>query len=361
MDTTGRDDVRAPIQSAMRQLLQRTSTIVRSRRPSLRPDTAARAPAQTEPIGTPRPPVSSSSRWPAWLKTLSLDRTTVAASIEGSSLRVVSVVKERVVGWASIPLASNLVRNGQIGDPADLGDVIDEAFARLNLPRQRVAWALPGFQVATRLVDLPGLRGKQLREAIAEEVEQSLGAAADNSYLFWQRLDGRIRGRHVFVLAVPKSTVLAALEALEAADIRPHTMDLRPLALARAVGRADAVVANMEEGSLDVVVVANTVPTVLRSIPLPGAATNQEAAQNRLVDEIDRALSYHDDAHPNHPLDADAPLYLTGRLATGIALAEKIRAVTGHPIGRLSTSISYPPDFPIGEYLVNLGLALKRS
>lgn len=282
-------------------------------------------------------------------------------SIEGTSLRIVSVTDQRVVGWASIPLDSRLVKGGQIGDPTDLGAVIDETFDRLELSRGNVAWALSGFQASARILDVPSLRGPELRRAISEDVEASLGGAADDSFLSWQRLDGRIRRRNVFVLAVPKSAVLTALETLEVAEIRPRTMDLRPLALARAIGRNDAVVANLEEGNLDVVVVSKGVPTLLRSVPLPGSSANLEVAQNRLVDETDRALRYHDDANPDRPLDPETPVYLTGRLATGIALTEKIRALTGHPIGRLATGLGYPSDFPVSEYLVNLGLALKRA
>jgi len=306
-------------------------------------------------------PESRRARRPGWLRLPSLDRTRVAASVEGTSLRIVSVVDRRVAGWASIPLDSRLVRNGQVGDPTDLGAAIDEAFDRLNLPKHHVSWALPGNQASARILDLPGLHGPELKRAIAEEVEASLGAAADDSYLSWQRLEGRIRRRHVFVLAVPKATVLSALEALEVAGIRPRTMDLRPLALIRAIGRNDAVVANLEEGNLDVAIVSKGVPTLLRSVPLPGSTTGPEAAQNRLADEIDRALAYHDETNLDRPLGPEAPLYLTGRLGTGIALTEKVRALTGHPIGRLSTGLDYPADFPVNEYLVNLGLALKRA
>jgi len=316
--------------------------------------------ANVSSIETPaRPaPAGRRIRLPGWP---SFHRTRVTVSIEGSSLRIVSVTDQRVVGWASIPLDSHIVKSGQIGDPADLGAVIDETFDRLELSRDHVAWALSGFQASARILDLPGLSGHELQRAIAEEVEASLGIAADDSYLSWQRLDGRIRRRHVFVLAVPRSAVLTALEALEVAEIRPRTMDLRPIALARAIGRSHAVVANLEEGNLDVVVISKGVPTLLRSVPVPVSSASVEAAQNRLVDEIDRALAYHDDANLDRPLDSEAPIYLTGRLATGIALAEKIRALTGHPIGHLSPGISYPSDFPVSEYLVNLGLALKRA
>jgi len=345
---------------SLKGLLNRTNGLIPSNRPSVDDAAHASVSARRDEGAPPRGTTPKVGR-PDWLKRLAFRRATVAASVEGSSLRIVSFVNQDVVGWTSINLDSGIVRNGQIVDPANLGDVVDEAFDRLKLSRGRVIWALPGFQTMARVLDLPDVRGAALREAVYEEAEQALGVDVDDSYLFWQRLEGRVRSRKVFVLALPKTTVLTALEALEAAEIHPTTMDLRPLALARAVGRGDAIVVNLEDGTLDIAIVARGIPTLIRGMPLPGVSSNVEAAQNRLIDEVDRALTYYDDSDPLHRLDPDAPLYLTGRLATGIALTEKIRTVTHHPIGRLPTNPSYPPDFPVAEYLVQLGLALKRS
>jgi type IV pilus assembly protein PilM len=302
-----------------------------------------------------------SSRRAEWVRSLSTGRQTVALSGEGATLRLLSFSNGKVVGWASMPLDERGWRGGQIQDPLAMGMALEEAFDRFALPRQRVAWALPGFQATTRVLDLPRLRGDELKAAVTEEMDRALGAGAADCYLYWQRLTGRIRQRTVFVLAIPRTTVLTSLEALEAANLRPLTMDLRPLALARGVGRPDAIVVNLEDGSLDLVVVERGLPTLVRSLPLLGAAALREAAQNRLVEETERSLAYYDDLNPDHPLDVDVPVYLTGSLATGIALAERLRAVTRHPIGRLAVPVQRPPDFPLTDYLVNLGLALKQA
>jgi hypothetical protein len=297
----------------------------------------------------------------AALKTLATERAIVAASIEGSTLRLLSYSNNRVAGWTTVPLTDRSGRAGQISDPVSLGSAIDEAFEQFQLSRRRVCWGLPGYQSTARIIEVPNVRAEELPAAIEEEFERLVGTSASDFYLSWQRLPGRIRQRRVFVLAVPRTVVESALEALDVANIRPYTMDLRPLAIARAIGRADAIVANLEEGSLDLVIVERNVPTLIRSLPLLGSSAGREAAQNRLVDETERTLSYYDDANPDHPLDIDTPLYLTGSLATGIALAERLRGATRHPMGRLSSPIPAPPEFPTVEYLVNLGLALKQS
>lgn len=291
----------------------------------------------------------------------SLRREVVAATVEGASLRVLTFDDGKILGWAVEPLAEQAARGGQINDPVALGTVLEDTFARLDLPRKRVAWALPGFQAFCRVIDLPVVRGEELRLAVTEEVERALGPnGASDNFLYYQRLPGRIRQRGVFVLALPKTTVLPALEALDVASIHPQTMDLRPLALARAIGRPNAILVNLEEGSLDVVVVEGGVPALLRSLPLP-AAVSRDAAQERLIQETERSLAYYDDVNPDHPLDLDTPLYLTGSLATGIALAERVRAITRHPIGRLSGLPPHPSDLPVTDFLVNLGLALKQT
>lgn len=297
--------------------------------------------------------------WARSLAERSLTRETVAASVEGSSLRLLTFARGAVLGWAAEPLAERAARGGLINDSTVLGSAIDETFHRLELPRQRVVWAVPGFQAFSRVFDLPGLHGEELRLAVSDEVERALGAGASDTFLFYQRLSGRIRQRGVFAVALPKTTIVPALEALEIANIRPTTMDLRPLALARAVGRPNAIIVNLEEGSLDVVIVEGAVPVLLRSVPLP-ANLPRESAQERLIQEAERSLTYYDDLNPDRPLDLDTPLYLTGGLATGIALAERARAVTRHPIGRLSNLPPHPVDLPIGDFQVNLGLALKQ-
>ena len=347
----------------LRSLLSRTGALVSSANPGR---LAPRAPGSVVipaagSTDDDRAMESRPGNWRSRLTALSRDRTAVALSVEGSSLRILTSARDRVVGWSTVLIADRAGSKGQINDPAALGSAIDAAFEEHQLSRANVSWALPGFGVTTRLIDLPNLRANQLREAVAEEFDRVLGVSMDDYYLFWERLAGRIRQRTVFALAVPKSTVLSALESLEVAGIKPRTMDLRPIALARAVGRSDAVVTNLEEGSIDVIIVDHGVPAAIRSVPILGASVTRDAAQARLIEETERALAYFDDANPDHPVDVDAPIYLTGSWATGIALSERLRSITRHPIGRLKPDGLYPPELPVADYAVNLGLSLKRK
>src|SRR5207244_3035024 len=112
-----------------------------------------------------------------------------------------------------------------------LGDVLSSAFTRLGLPSSRIIWAVPGLRVAGKLLDLPNVSGDRLEHAVVDEARRTMGVSVRDSYLFWQRLEGRIRRRKVYVVAVPKSVLLTALESMENAEIRPTSMDVKPLAL----------------------------------------------------------------------------------------------------------------------------------
>jgi hypothetical protein len=55
------------------------------------------------------------------------------------------------------------------------------------------------------------------------------------------------------------------------------------------------------------------------------------------------------------------PIFLAGDMGTGLRLADRIRTTTGHAIGRLAPLIDYADDFPIAEYLTNVGMVLKEE
>lgn len=285
----------------------------------------------------------------------------VALSFEGSNVRLLQFGGERVLGWTDLPLPEETVRGGLVVDAAGLGAALDEIFAQLRLPRRGVLGSLSGLRASAALLELPWLREEDDAGAVVDEAQRALGINPDETFLFWQRIPGRRRDRFVYILAVPREPLLLALEACDVARIQVAELELKPLALARAVNQRDAVIGSLELDSLDVVVVVDDLPILFRSLSLPSGLVSREPAQEHLVAEIVQALSHYEDAAPGHLLDPNAPIYLRGADTGGIALAERIRAQTGHPIGHLSSPLVCPSDFPLADQLVNVGLALKRA
>lgn len=285
-------------------------------------------------------------------------RAAVALTVDGSEVRVLQHFGSRVVGWASFQVDPTQLSGGDVLDAGGLGETLGDLFDRAGLSRRHVVGGVTARHARFALLDVPRVDGQANLEAVvAEEASRQLGYVPGESYLFWELAARQRRGRTVFAVVIPQEPLLLLLEALEAARIRPDSLDLKPLALARAVNQRDAIVASLEPDGLDVVVIAEDLPIIIRSASIPPRMTEQ-AAREYLVGEVARALAT--SRGRLAPLDGEAMIYLAGSRADE-QLAELLRLQTGHAIGKLAPPAHCPLDFPVAEQLANVGLALKRE
>jgi hypothetical protein len=181
----------------------------------------------------------------------------------------------------------------------------------------------------------------------------------EDNYFHWQVLPTTTAQTRVFVLAVPKEPLSALLRALNQANIRPKNVDLKPLALMRAVNQRDAIIANCESNSMELVIVSDDVPVLIRSVFLGEGVVTQDYAVGRISDELGRTIVTYNEINKEHPLDPNVPIYLTGAAAAGVPFALNVAALTGRTVQPLEAPLHAPEDFPLAEYMVNLGLILK--
>lgn len=186
-----------------------------------------------------------------------------------------------------------------------------------------------------------------------------MSVTEEDNYLHWQPLPSEPDIIQVFVLAVPREPLNALVEAIRQAGLRPYAIDLKPLALMRAVNRKDAVIANAESNSLELVIVADDIPTLMRSVFLGEGVVSQDYAVGRVSDEITRTIGYYNDSNRDNPLSPEVPIFLTGDAASGVSFALNVGALIGYPVQPLDPPLPYPEDFPVAEFMVNLGLVLK--
>jgi len=285
-------------------------------------------------------------------------RAAVTISFEGGELRVLQHFGSRVVGWGSFPLDAAQLAGGEVLDAAGLGYSLDDLFDRGGFSRRHVVGALSGRRARSALLEVPPVGGEaDLGEAVAEEAARQLGHVPGESYLFWERAVRLRHGRAVFAVVIPQEPLLLLLEALETAHVRPESLDLKPLALARAANQRDAIIASLEADGFDVVIVADDLPVAIRSAPLP-TGVSEQGAREHLVAEVVRALA--DCRGGRTPVDSESRVFVAGARADEL-LREQLRLQTGHEIGTLAPPAYYPLDFPVAEQLANVGLALKRE
>ncbi|GAJ20740.1 unnamed protein product, partial [marine sediment metagenome] len=104
------------------------------------------------------------------------------------------------------------------------------------------------------------------REAVLEAARDKMPLSMDELYLSWQTITAGGEAQQVLVVGVPRDVIDAEMQALRAAGINPRTLDLKTIALARAVNKEQALILNIEPSSFDIIIVVNGIPEVMRTV-----------------------------------------------------------------------------------------------
>lgn len=264
-----------------------------------------------------------------------------------------------VTQWSSVPISPSLLRNGHVFDVQGMAVAIREALSAHGFRGSSVVFAFPGLRSSTRVLSLPSIPQRQLDAVVNREARRLMAFSPETSYLFWQSLRGSPAQLRVFVLTVPREPLVSLVEAVRLAGARPRAVDLKPLALIRAVSRDRAIIASVELNSIELVIVVDGLPQLMRGVFLGDEGITSQMVGARLVDEMNRTISFYDDTHKEQPLGRDVPVYLVGDVASP-DLADMVKNVTGRQVPALQSPIQCPSEMPLAPFAVNLGLALKR-
>jgi hypothetical protein len=157
----------------------------------------------------------------------------------------------------------------------------------------------------------------------------------------------------VFGLMVRKPALDRYLQALKVAKIQPRNVELRSLAMTRAVNLPDAVIINVERTALDIVIVDGDLPVVMRSSLLNDGGDAVRQAAGMVVDVVN--------AYRRQPAAAglQMPAVLTGALSEEPELRQAVQGTLKLVVEPLSCPFKAPPGFAAANFAVNIGLALK--
>jgi hypothetical protein len=283
----------------------------------------------------------------------------VTLNISPSGVRLLAAEGRKVRRWGSLPLPPGLVKDGLITRPKVVGAVIDALFKSTAIPKRQVIVSLTGLPFIHRTLSLPRLERTSRAEAVRRAARKEMPLPLEELYLSAQAIGERPDEMEFFVLGVPRQAVDALMTTLAGAGISPYLVELNPLALARVANRAEALIVDLEPGSFDIVLVANGLPVIMRTITPGGGGATAEDNIRRLAAELARTVEFYNSNHPQNPLSPTLPLLLTGEMVTE-ASTELIRAGTGYPVEMLMPPWELPADLPVASFTANIGLALKR-
>ena len=165
-------------------------------------------------------------------------------------------------------------------------------------------------------------------------------------------------GQEVLVQGVPASLVDTQLAALHSAGINPHVMETKTVALTRAVDRSQAIIVNVEPTSMDVVVVVNGIPQIMRTVAQPRDLSPEEQA-DQVARTVEQTVNYYLDHHTGLWVPGETPLFLVGSMADHPILADTVKSQLAFPMEPFDPPIECPPHLPTNQYAVAIGLALE--
>jgi len=284
----------------------------------------------------------------------------VSLYIDDFSIRLLITTGKGVKKWAELPLESGLVKDRVIVDEVAVASAIRRLFDTEGLKTRRVITSLSGLHCVSRLITLPRLPKSLLPEAIMREAERLLPVPLEKFYLSWQTISRGKDEINIFLIAFPRDAADALTKTLRKAGLDPYLIDVKPLALARVVDKSTAIVADVQHNELDIVVIVDRIPQLIRTISLPRENQSRQKKMAVIREELDRTINFYNSSHGDNPLDSDIPIFVSGELVKeseeGITLAGNLKTFA---IPLLSP-IKYHRALPPSRYMVNVGLALKK-
>ena len=281
----------------------------------------------------------------------------VTLNIEDTCLRLM-VVKDKEVRLAvSQPLEAGLVKNGTVVDRQKLSQAIGDLFQSHGVANGKVVMAISGINAFYRLISQPPVPSDMLAEAAKREAERVMPVPLSELHLSYQVLSSSKIESVLGLVGLPRIPTEAQVETLRMAGLNPYVMDIKPLALVRAVSEPEAIFIEVQEATFDIVLMVDGLPQIIRSLSFPRSSLPWPEKVTAITEELDRTVKFYNSAHKDRPLKTTVALFVSGEIdGQGEELLRQ-------RLGYESRSLPEPPfavdGLDLRRYLVNLGLALK--
>jgi len=281
--------------------------------------------------------------------------------IRDTGINLLVVRGEKIEKWASMPLDPGLVNQGLIVDEAQVADKVKQLFKETGVKADKVITALSGHDSLYRIISLPELPDAVLPEAIRREARRTIPTPLEEVYFSYQRLPSLTKGEsRIFLVTFPRNLVDALVRTLRQAGVKPYIMDLAPLALCRIPNEPRTIIVNARLDHLDVIVVADRLPQVIRRLVLPGEAESLEERLPLIAEEFNRTVAFYNSGHMEKPLDTTVPVYVCGDLAEKPETWQSVISQGNYQVSPLPSPVELPEGLNSSEFMVNIGLALKE-
>jgi type IV pilus assembly protein PilM len=285
--------------------------------------------------------------------------TKVTLYIEDTDIKLLVTKGRQVERWASLLLEPTLVRDGVIMDEDGVANSIKTLFKLEGIAIKKVTVGLSGLNSIFRVITLPELSQALLPEAVMNEAGRVIPLPLEEVYLSYQPIPALKGETRLFLVAYPRNSTDTLLKTLGKAGLKPLAMDLAPLALCRCANAPKAIIINSWLTYLDIVIMSDSMPQVIRSMSLPTDAVALTEKLPVITEELNRTVAFYNSSYPDNQLDSSVPVFVCGDLAEAQDMWQSLVGKSGYTVSVLEPPIQSPEAFSPSHFMVNIGLALK--
>ena len=282
----------------------------------------------------------------------------VSLYIEDTEIKLLVTKGNQVEKWASLMLDDGLVSEGVILDEQRVAESIKQLFKLQGVTDTKVAVGISGLNSVFRIISIPMVPKNLLAEAVSNEASRILPMPLSQVYYSYQPLSAAKGELRLFLIAYPRNSTDVLLNVIHKAGLRPYIMDLAPLALARCVNANRAILVNAWLTFVDIIVLSERIPLVIRSLSLPVEGTSLQERLSAISEELNRTITFYNSTYPDKPIDKSTEIFISGDIAREND-SQQFLGKLGYPIVVVKPALNYKSVFNPTQYMVNVGLALK--
>jgi len=279
--------------------------------------------------------------------------------INDTSLRLMVTSGKRISKLADTPLDVSFGDVSAKVREAELVAKIEQLFKTNKVKAKKVIVGLSGLHCLSRPIVLPQLPRAMLGEAVIREAQRVLPVPPEQLYITWQIISTTEEKIQAFMIAIPRHVADTLLSVMQKVGIKPYLMDIKPLALARLVKEATAIVIDVQSREFDIVIMAEGVPQPIRSITFPEEALSLPDKMSIVKDELKQTVQFYNSNNPENPIQSNVNIFVSGE-ADEPELYESLTDELGYRVLPLSSPLKCPKQLDPSHHLVNIGLTLKE-
>ena len=208
------------------------------------------------------------------------DKPIVGLDISNTGIKIMAVDAKKwdVIGYGSLDLDPLKIKDSLEGNSQYLADNIKTLVKDKivgSLPSNHAAIAIPTAKSFSRTFSLPTKVEKNLKDAVALEIEQYIPIPASTLYVDYEVIEKNKNQLTVLMSAVAKNVIDRCIEAAESAGLSVSLVEPSLSAVGRLItqtedGNLPTVIVDIGPASTDIAVLENNAIKVTGGVPIGG-------------------------------------------------------------------------------------------